>query len=557
MPFHVGGRISANTPPDRQSGSAVLRLNSWHLLAVAALLTGYGCDSGRAPFDIILAGGTVIDGTGSPGFISDVGLRDGRIIAVRRDLPRDSARLVIDADGMAVTPGFVDLHTHMDPLLSMPDAESHVRQGVTTALGGPDGTSPWPLGTYLDSAANAGLGFNVGFLAGHNTIRVRVVGMEDRAPSLDEMGRMKAMVAQAMDEGAFGMSTGLRYLPGAFATTNEIVELARVVAEKGGIYTSHLRDEGLELIEGVAEAIEIGRRAGVPVVLTHHKVIGRPMWGSSERTLAMIDSARATGIDVMADQYPYTASYTGIQVLVPQWALAGGDSVFLERVDDPALHDSIVEGIIWNIENDRGGGDISRVQIAEASWDTTLEGGTLADWAVREGMPVTPRTGADLVIEAMRQGGAAGIYHVMDESDVERIMRYPHTAIASDGRLVRPGAGHPHPRWYGTFPRVLGHYVRERGVLTLEDAVRKMTSLPADRIGLPGRGRIVEGAFADVVVFDPATIIDRATFEEPHQYPDGIAYVIVNGEVVVDAGDFTDARPGRVLRKGRLDPTSA
>jgi N-acyl-D-aspartate/D-glutamate deacylase len=503
----------------------------------------------RGPYDILITGGTVVDGTGAPGSIADVGIRDGRIVAVGQRLPGDAASRVIDATGKVVSPGFIDLHTHLDPLLRLPDAESHVRQGVTLALGGPDGGGPWPFKAYLDSAAALGLGMNVAFLAGHNTIREAVMGLDNRAPTAEELERMKAMVAESMEEGAFGLSTGLRYLPGTFAKTDEVIELSKVAAQHGGIYTSHLRDEGMHLLEGVAEAIEIGRQAKIPVVLTHHKVIGKPMWGASATTLAMIDSARAEGIDVMADQYPYTASYTGISVLVPSWALAGGNDAFIRRLDDKILRDSIVAGIIWNIENDRGGGDISRVQLARVEWDRSLEGGTLADWAKREGRPATPAVGAELVIEAMRRGGANAIYHVMDEGDVERIMKYPYTAIASDGRLVRPGDGHPHPRWYGTFPRVLARYVREKHVLTLEDAIRKMTSLPADRLGLPDRGRIKEGAWADVVVFDPETVEDRATFEEPHQYPVGIPFVIVNGTVVVDDDAFTDARPGRVLRK--------
>jgi dihydroorotase/N-acyl-D-amino-acid deacylase len=424
-----------------------------------------------------------------------------------------------------------------------------VRQGVTTALGGPDGGSPLPLAPYLDSAAALGLGINVAFLAGHNTIRERVMGEADRAPTPDELARMQSLVAQTMRDGAWGLSTGLKYIPGAYSETGEVVALATIAADSGGIYTSHLREEGLGLIESVAEAIEIGRRARVPVVLTHHKAVGKPMWGASARTLAMIDSASAAGVDVMADQYPYTATYTGIGVLVPAWAMADGDSAFERRLADPALRDSIVKGIVFNILNDRGGGDLRRVQLARVAWDRSLEGKTLHDWAERRALPPTPETGAALVIEALRNGGASAIYHVLDEGDVERIMRHPRTMIASDGRLVRPGEGHPHPRWYGTFPRVLGEYVRDRGVLRLEDAVAKMTAMPARRLGLADRGRIAEGLAADLVVFDPATVADRATFEAPHQYPVGIPWVIVNGVPVVEQGAFTDRRPGVVLRR--------
>ena len=529
------------------------------LLLLVPLLAACARDSSSAEradppsrYDVLIVGGTVIDGTGGAPYRADVAISGDRIVRVSRSpLERDSATRVIDATGRVVAPGFIDLHAHLDPLLRLPGAESAVRQGVTTALGGPDGSSPWPLAPYLDSAQALGLGMNVAFLTGHNTIRRDVMGMADRAPTADELQRMREMVAQAMGDGAWGLSTGLKYLPGAYAKTDEVVALAQAAADSGGIYTSHLREEGLGLIDGVGEAIEIGRRAHIPVVLTHHKVVGKPMWGASVRTLAMIDSARAAGIDVMADQYPYTATYTGIGVLVPAWAMADGDSAFARRLRDPALRDSIVKGIVFNILNDRGGGDISRVQLAKVSWKRELEGKTLADWARERGMEPTPETGAELVIDALRQGGASAIYHVLDDADVERIMRYPHTMIASDGRLVRPGEGHPHPRWYGTFPRVLGRYVRERHVLTLEEAVHKMTGMPAKRLGLSDRGQVADGMYADVVVFDPATVEDRATFEDPHQYPVGIDYVLVNGVAVVDGGKFTDARAGRVLRRGR------
>lgn len=521
-------------------------------LLLLALLAG--CALNPPPeerYDLLIAGGTVVDGTGAPGYRADVAVRGDRVVRVSREaIPHARADRVIDATARVVAPGFVDLHAHLDPLLRLPGAESHVRQGVTTALGGPDGGSPWPLGAHLDSARALGTGMNVAFLVGHNTIRREVMGMADRAPAPEELERMREMVARAMGEGAWGLSTGLKYLPGAYSDTDEVVALARAAADSGGIYTSHLREEGLGLVEGVAEAIEIGRRGGIPVVLTHHKAVGKPMWGASARTLAMVDSARAAGVDVMVDQYPYTATYTGIGVLLPAWASADGDSAFARRLADPVLRDSIVEGIVFNLLNDRGGGDLRRVQLARVPWMRELEGKTLHDWAALRGMEPTPENGAELVIEAVRRGGVSAIYHVLDEGDVERIMAHPWTAVASDGRLVRPGDGHPHPRWYGTFPRVLGTYVREKGVLSLEEAVRKMTSLPAARLGLRGRGRIAEGAFADLVVFDPATVADRATFQDPHHYPAGIEHVLVNGVPVVDGGRFTDARAGRVLRRG-------
>jgi len=519
--------------------------------AVALALAACGSDTlETGDWDTVIVGGTVVDGTGAPGFRADVAIVDERIVRVSADgLDPTGADRIVDATGMVVAPGFVDLHTHLNTIDDHPGARSHVSQGATTALGGPDGGGPFPFGEYMSELEEMGVGMNVGYLTGHNTIRRTVMGLEDRAATPDELARMRGMVAQAMDEGAWGISTGLKYLPGAFSDVDEVVALSEAAAEAGGVYTSHLREEGLGLLEGVSEAIEIGRRADIPVVLTHHKVVGEPMWGSSSTTLAMVDSARAAGIDVMIDQYPYTASYTGCDILIPTWAQAGGDDELLARMEDPALADSILAGIAYNIVTDRGGNDLGRVQFAIVDWDESLEGGTLADLAEREDLQPTPENGARLLIDVVRNGGASCIFHAMDQGDVDAIMAHPQTMIASDGRLTAPGIGHPHPRWYGTFPRVLGVYVRERGVLDLETAIHKMTAMPAARMGLTERGEVREGWNADLVVFDPETVIDRATFEDPHQYPVGIPWVFVNGVAQIADEEFMDLRPGRVLRK--------
>ena len=498
-------------------------------------------------YDLVIRHGTIYDGSGSPGVAGDIAINGDTIAAVGK--LSGAGRREIDAKGLVVAPGFIDMHAHIEPLLSLPDAESSVRQGITTALGGPDGSSPWPLAAYLDSVSATGTGINVAYLTGHNTIRREVMGLANRAPTARELEQMRGMVARAMGEGAFGLSTGLRYLPGTFSKTDEVIALSRVAADSGGIYTSHLREEGLGLIEGVAEAIRIGKEAHIPIVLTHHKALGQKMWGKSVATLAMVDSARTAGIDVMMDQYPYTATSTGISVLVPTWALAGGDSAFLRRLENRSLRDSIVRGIVFNLLNDRGGGDLRRVQFARFEKTPALNGKTLYDWAVSREMQPTPENGAELVIEIMRQGGADAIYHVLDEGDVERIMRHPETMIGSDGTLSRPGDGHPHPRAYGTFPRVLGHYARDGHVLSLAEAIHKMTGMPAARLGLKDRGSIAVGGFADLVVFDSATVKDQATFENPHQYPAGVPYVVVNGKVAVDGGKFAGVRAGRVLRR--------
>lgn len=537
------------------SATAQLRLTMRSMLRALTLTTIVfsisGCGQGPdQPYDLIIRDAQVIDGTGAAPYTADVGVVGDRIARISEDqLWETSDTRVIEADGRVVAPGFIDLHAHLDPLPMLPEAESMARQGVTTALGGPDGGGPWPFGQHLDEMEALGVGINVAFMVGHNRIRRAVMQLENRAPEPAELEEMQTMVAQAMDEGAYGISTGLKYLPGAFSDVDEVVALSEVAGQRGGFYTSHLREEGLELLGGVSEALEIGRRADIPIVLTHHKVVGAPSWGASETTLAMVDSARAAGTDAMVDQYPYTASYTSITILIPAWAMEGGNEAFLARLEEPALEDSIMEGIEFNIINDRGANDLSRVQFALVQWDPSLEGRTLADWADERGLERTTAVGAQLVVDAVRNGGASAIFHAMDAGDVDRIMSHPQTMIASDGRLTRPGIGHPHPRWYGTFPRVLGHFVRERGLMPLETAVHKMTGMPAARMGLTDRGVIEEGAYADLVIFDPTTVIDQATFTDPHQYPVGIDYVLVNGQFAVDAGTFVDARAGVVLRK--------
>lgn len=499
-------------------------------------------------YDIVIINGQVFDGTGSEAVYTDIGIKDSIIVTIG-DLSKAKSNHIIDAKGLAVTPGFIDAHAHLEPIFELSNCESHVRQGVTTSLGGPDGSSPWPFGKYLDSLQQVGVGMNVAYLVGHNTVRRNIMKLDNRAPTDEELEQMKIQISQAMDEGAFGISTGLKYLPGSFSEVDEVIELSKEASAKGGIYTSHLRDEGLGLFDAVNEAIIISDKADIPVVLTHHKVIGKPMWGRSLESLALVDSARVAGLNIMIDQYPYNASYTGISVLIPGWARAGGNKAFIERVSNKKLRDSIKAGIVFNILNDRGGDDLDRVQFAKVSWMPELEGKTLKYWCEQKGLEPTVENGANLVIEAQVNGGASCVFHAMDERDVENILKHPQTMVASDGRLVKPGDGHPHPRWYGTFPRVLGHYVREKKVITLSEAIYKMTALPAKNIGLKDRGILNEGMKADVTIFNPETIIDKGTFEKPHQYPEGIHYVLVNGQIAIDNKEFKNIKAGKVLRK--------
>lgn len=500
-------------------------------------------------YDVLIRDGDVFDGQG-PGFQQmDIAIKGERIARMAPHI-RAKARRVINAQGLVVSPGFIDLHAHLEPLTLDPQAQSHLRQGVTTALGGPDGGGPLRIGSYLDTLQALGIGLNVGYLIGHNTVRNHVMGLVNRAPDAAELQEMGQWIEKAMSDGAFGISTGLKYLPGTYAKLDEVVALSRIAARNGGIYTSHLREEGLGLLEGVAEAIQIAEQAAIPVVLTHHKAIGIQMWGASVKTLAMVDAARERGLDVMIDQYPYTASFTGISVLIPSWALEGNPvQEFAKRCDDPVLRDSIRKGIIFNLLNDRGGGDLRRIQFGSFDWKPELNGKTLHDWALLEGLEPSVENGAELVIQAQIHRGAGCIFHAISEEDVRRIMQHPQTMVASDGRLSQPGKDHPHPRAYGTFPRVLGHYVREEKVLSLDQALFKMTGQPARRMGLTDRGFLRKGYYADLTLFNPDTIRDKSTFEGPHQYPEGIPFVLVNGQIVVDEGVYRDVRAGQPLRK--------
>lgn len=499
-------------------------------------------------YDLLIQNGEVFNAETGEFATMDLAINGDEIVKMGKNLSATGTK-TIDATGLIVSPGFIDMHAHISAIMRIPTAESALRQGVTTALGGPDGGGPSPMGKYLDTLKNFDLGINTAYLVGHNTIRRRVMKTENREPTAEELEAMKARVREAMEAGAFGISTGLKYVPGSFSKLDEVIELSKVAAESGGIYTSHLREEGLGLIEGVQEAIVIGREANIPIVLTHHKAIGKPMWGASVKTLAMIDSARNIGLDIMADQYPYTASSTGIAVLIPTWARAGGSAAFKKRVNDPATRKKIIEEIMFNIEFDRGGADLNVVQFAFVNWQPDLNGKTLKDWAIERGLEPTFRNGAELVVEAQLKGGATCIFHAIGEEDVKRIMQHPQVMVASDGRLAEIGVGHPHPRAYGTFPRVLGHYVRDEGILDLATALQKMTSMPADRLGLTDRGYLKEGYKADITVFDKNTVDEKGTFEAPHQYPVGIEYVIINGGVTIDKGELTSQRSGRVVRK--------
>jgi len=534
-----------------------------HLTWLAAILLISACQQAEPPqaaeseatkpFDVILTGGTVVDGLGKPAFRADIGIKGNRIIAVSSEtLSIEDAMIAVDIVGLIVSPGFIDNHAHVQTTIhEHPLAENFTRQGITTIIASlHSGDQPWPLDEYASALEIAP---NIGFFAGHTWTRKQVLGLENRAPSHDELQAMRNLVAETMQQGALGLSTGLLYVPANYARTEEIIELARVASRYGGIYVTHMRNEATGLLDSINETIRIAREADIPAHINHHKAVGVGQWGWSEKSLALIDAARDAGLDITHDLYPYTASSTSSAILFPQWSLAGGPEAFAKRIADTEQLPVIKEAMRDIIMNDRTGDDLSRIQFRVLPSDESYNGMNLADMAADRGLPNNIETGIDLLIELQLQGGFSAIYHAMDEQDVIRIMTHPIAMIETDGDLVSYGDGFPHPRSYGAFPRVLARYVRELGVLTLEAAIEKMTSMPADQYNQKERGRITEDAYADLVVFDADTIQDQATYVDPHRYPSGIHHVMVNGSFVIKSGALTGERPG-VWIKGPARP---
>ena len=499
-------------------------------------------------FDLLIRNGRVIDGTGSPWYRADVAVRGDTIarIAYRIDAP---AVRTVDARGQVIAPGFIDIHSHARrTIFDVPTAENYLRQGVTSIIEGPDGSSPIPIKPFLDKVAAARVTVNFGMFIGQGSVRETVVGLMNRQASPDEVEKMRSLVRDGMLDGAFGLSTGLFYVPGTFTPTAEVVELAKVAGSLGGIHISHMREETTHVVDSVRETIEIGEKGGLPTQVTHHKIIGKASWGKTVDTLRLIDEARARGIDATIDQYPYTASATAIaSALLPSWALEGGREATLKRIQDARSRAEILADTIALLRDARGGGDPQNVQLSRCEWDPSLDGKRLGDVTKGRGLEPTVPNAAETVLWLVERGGCGGIYHAIDEQDLQRVLRHPATMIASDGGIPVFGQGSPHPRYYGTFSRVLGRYVRELKVITLEDAVRKMASFPAQRLGLTDRGVLREGLKADVVVLNPDAVRDRATYEQPHQYSEGVSLVVVNGQVVFDNGAVTAGRPGRIL----------
>ena len=501
-----------------------------------------------ADFDILIRNARVVDGTGNPWLVADVGIKNGRIQKLGR-LSGASADRVIDARRRVLAPGFIDVHTHIEGgIEKVPRGDNYLLDGVTTVVTGNCGGSKASLAAWFRELEKLGIGLNVASLIGHNTVRREIMGTANRRATPEEIQRMQALVEQGMRDGAVGFSTGLIYIPGTYSDTAEVVALAKAAAKYDGVYASHMRDEGEKVLEAITEAVTVGREARMPVQLSHFKIDNRRLWGSSDKSLALVEKFRAEGIDVVIDQYPYNRSSTNLGITLPSWALADGSEKIAERLKDPATRGRIAKEMLEKLQQ-LGHSDYSYAMVASFPPDRTIEGKTISEINVLRGREKSVANEVQTILDLMVKGGAQMVYHSMGDEDVERILRYPHTAIASDSGVREFGVGMPHPRSYGTNARVLAEFVRNRKVLTLEDAIRRMTSLPARTFRLRDRGLIREGMAADVVLFDPDKVQDKATFQQPHQYSEGFDYVIVNGKISVEEGKLTNSRNGQILRR--------
>lgn len=509
------------------------------LISVALTISAQGEN-----FDLIVRHAQIIDGTGAPAFAGDVAITNGRIAAVGQ--VEGTAAREIDAHGLVVTPGFIDVHTHAEEILSMPKAANFLRMGVTTLVLGNCGTSVINVSNFFHELEEEKFSPNVATLIGHGSVRRRAMGGSfDRPPTDKEMETMKAMVEQAMKDGAVGMSTGLIYQPGTFAKTEEIIEVAKVAAKYGGIYTSHMRNEGDRITDSLNEVFRIAREAGMRAEVSHIKLSGPANWGRADEVLGLIAKARAEGLQITQDQYSYLASSTGIDQLIPDKALESGK--FSERIADPAKKAAYAREMKAMLLR-RKSPDFSYAVIASFGRDKSLNGLNIAQAAKKLRGSDSLDDQIETIFDIQKRGGASGVFHGMSEEDLQVFMRQTNTMIAADSGVRTFGEGVPHPRGYGNNARVLARYVRDLKVLTLPDAIRKMTSLPAHTFEFPQRGEIRPGDWADLNIFDPQKVQDNATYEDPHHYATGFSYVLVNGVVVVENDKQTDARPGMILR---------
>lgn len=498
-------------------------------------------------YDAIIKNGKIIDGTGNSWYYSDIAVKDGKIASIQKNISSVTAGKIIDATGLIVAPGFIDVHTHIEENeLQTPTADNFIYDGVTTVITGNCGSSNTDIKKYLTWIDSLELSVNVATLIGHNDVRKTVMGRAKRDATDQELAQMEKLVAKAMQDGAVGLSTGLIYIPGTYTKTAEIVRLAKIAAQYHGVYATHMRDEGDSITQAIEEALYIGKEAKMPVEISHFKLSGQQNWGRSNETLPMIIQARKDGIDVSIDQYPYTASSTSLSTLVPDEILADGTDSINARLSRPELRQQVIRDMIKKLKN-RKLRHYSYAVVAYYKADTTLNGKSIEAINLLKGRKHNAKEEAATILDMMQHGGAGMVFHGMSESDVKNIMRYPFNMFASDAGIRAFGQGAPHPRGYGTNARVLGKYVRQEKTITLEEAIRRMTSLPAQKFQLKELGILKEGMAADIVIFDEAEVIDASTYEQPHQYSKGFHFVLVNGQVVVDNSKHTGVRSGRAL----------
>jgi len=516
------------------------------IIPVVALLAGCATvpDSGKA--DILITNGRIVDGSGNSWTRGDIAVKDGKIIGVGR-LAGTTATRTIDARNHIVAPGFIDVHAHIEfGLFETPTTDNFIYNGVTTVITGNCGGSADSLKEFFTRIDTTKTSINVASLVGHNTVRRQTMGLANREASADEQRDMERLVDMAMKDGAVGLSTGLIYLPGVYSSTQEVVGLAKVAARNQGIYASHIRNEGNRVVEAINEALDIGRAANMPVQVSHFKVSAPANWGRSRETLALIEQARRNGLDVTIDQYPYTASSTNLGVMLPDWAREGGDIDVTKRLTDATTRRKIAAEMLANAQSLKRP-SFAYAVVARHAADPSLNGKSIADINLMRGRAAGLAPEIETMLDMLIAGGAQMVYHGMNEDDVRYFMAYPFNMIGADGG-VQNGRGMPHPRSYGTNARVLAKYVREEKIIGLEDAVRRMTSLAAQKFQLKDRGLLRAGFAADIVIFDETAVADKATFDKPHQFSVGFDYVLVNGAVTLDNGKHAGTRSGQALR---------
>lgn len=496
--------------------------------------------------DILIKNGKIIDGTGNSWFYGDIAVKDGKIIAVGKLSQYQSAN-TIDAKQQVVAPGFIDVHGHIEGgIFTTPTADNYIYDGVTTVITGNCGGSATDLRRFFSRVDSTHTAINVASLVGHNTVREQIMKRDNRLSTSDEQKRMDQLVEQAMKDGAVGLSTGLIYIPGTFANTAEVVSLAKAAAKYNGVYASHIRNEENKVVDAINEAIQVGKEANIPVQISHFKVSGRASWGKSATTIELIREARKAGWDVTIDQYPYTASSTNLGVRLPDWAMAGTQDSVTARLQNPGTRARIKKEMLEQLAKYKYR-NYSYAVVANYPADSSYNGKNITEINKSLGRRSKPAWEAETIMDMIAKGGAQMVYHGMHEDDVKYIMQYPFCMVGADAGIPVPGKGMPHPRGYGSNARILGRYVRDQQVISLEEAIRRMTSLAAQKFQLQDRGLLKPGLAADIVIFDPVTITDNATFEQPHQYSTGFSYVIVNGQITMQQSKHTGVRNGHAL----------